>query len=391
MQTVNQPEAASRLAADPVELLAELVRIDSVNPDLVPGAPGEGAIADYVTTWLTDRGFEVTRLETIPGRPSVVAMARGTGGGRSLMFNGHLDTVTLAGYDGDPLDPVIRDGRMYGRGTFDMKAGIAAMMVAAATAAQAKLRGDVMLALVADEEYASTGTEEVLRRFGADAAVVCEPTHEQIVVAHRGFAWFDVEIHGTAAHGSRPDLGVDAIAKAGHFLAGLDALADELAVRPPHPLLGTGNIHASVINGGEEISSYPASCRIQLERRTLPGEDSASVAAELEGILSPLRAKDPNFSYTLTAGLERHPFEVPADHPIVAAVQNAARAVLGAEPVVRGEAFWTDAALLQQAGIPGLLFGVDGGGAHAATEWIEIDSLWRNAIVLSDTTLEFCG
>ncbi len=208
-----------------VTLLQELVRIDSTNPDLVPGGAGEGAIASFVATWLGDRGFEVHRLESRPGRPSIVAMARGSGGGKSLMLNGHLDTVTLAGYDGDPLDPVVQDGRLFGRGSYDMKSGVAAMMVAGARAAGQRHAGEIILALVADEEYASTGTAEVLRTFRSDAAIVVAPSELQVTLAHKGFVWFDVTIEGRAAHGSRPDLGIDAIAKAGRFLDALDALA----------------------------------------------------------------------------------------------------------------------------------------------------------------------
>lgn len=174
----------------PADLLARLVAIDSVNPDLVPGGAGETVIADHCGRWLADRGFAVHRLEQRPGRPSLVAVARGTGGGRSLILNGHLDTVSLADYDGDPLYPHVRDGQMHGRGTFDMKGGIAAMMVAAARAtAGGPLRGDVILALVADEEHASSGTEEVLQSFTADAAVVTEPSHLEVTLAHKGFAW----------------------------------------------------------------------------------------------------------------------------------------------------------------------------------------------------------
>ena len=391
----NKPTTASEstltLTDDAAALLQDLVRIDSVNPGLVPGAAGESAIATFTASWLEERGFTITRLEATPGRPSVVAVAAGTGNGRNLMFNGHLDTVTLAGYDGEPLEPRIEDDRMYGRGTFDMKAGIAAMMVAAAAAAARPHRGDIILALVADEEFASAGTEEVLRHFTADAAIVSEPTHEDIVVAHRGFAWFDVTIHGVAAHGSRPDLGVDAIAKAGRFLAGIDDLAKTLKDGPAHPILGTGNIHASVIRGGEEISSYPAQCTVSLERRTVPGETADTVETELKGILDAINAADPDFSYTLTRGLERHPFEVPADAPIVQTVLNAAEVATGTVPVLRGEPFWTDASLMLEAGIPGLLFGVDGGGAHAATEWIELASLDRVSRVLAQAAMDYCN
>lgn len=384
-------ETAQALTDDPATLLEDLVRIDSVNPGLVPGAAGEAAIASFTASWLESRGFEITRLESTAGRPSIVAVAPGTGNGKSLMFNGHLDTVTLAGYNGAPLEPKIEYGRMYGRGTFDMKAGIAAMMVAAASAAAQPHRGDIIVALVADEEFASAGTEEVLRHFTADAAIVSEPSHEDIVVAHRGFAWFDVTVHGVAAHGSRPDLGVDAIAKAGRFLTGIDELARALRNGPAHPILGPGNVHASLIRGGEEISSYPAECTISLERRTVPGENADTVEAELREILEGIAATDPNFSYTLTRGLERHPFEVASNAPIVQTVLSAGESVTGKVPVLRGEPFWTDASLMLEAGIPGLLFGVDGGGAHAATEWIELDSLDRVSRILAQAATNFCN
>lgn len=385
------PSTAPALTDDPATLLADLVRIDSVNPGLVPGAAGEAAIASFSASWLESRGFEITRLESTPGRPSIVAVSSGTGTGKSLMFNGHLDTVTLAGYDGAALEPKIESGRMYGRGTFDMKAGIAAMMVAAAAAAARPHRGDIIVALVADEEFASVGTEEVLRHFTADAAIVSEPSHEDIVIAHRGFVWFDVTIHGVAAHGSRPDLGIDAIAKAGRFLTGIDGLARSLQNGPSHPILGAGNVHASLIRGGEEISSYPAQCIISLERRTVPGETADTVEAELREILDGIAATDPGFRYALARGLERHPFEVPADSPIVQTVMSAGESVTGQVPVLRGEPFWTDASLMLDAGIPGLLFGVDGGGAHAATEWIELESLDRVSRILARAAASFCN
>lgn len=385
------PTTVPPLAADPLELLRQLVRIDSVNPDLVPGAAGESAIADFVGDWLGARGFTIHRLEERPGRPSVVAVAAGTGAGRSLMLNGHLDIVTLTGYDGEPLDPVETDGKLFGRGTFDMKAGIAAMMVAAATAATAEHRGDIVLALVADEEFASAGTEEVLRTFHADAAIVSEPTHEDLVVAHKGFAWFDVTVHGTAAHGSRPDLGVDAITRTGPFLTGLEQLAQQLAAQPGHPLLGPGSVHASLITGGEELSSYPARCTVSLERRTIPGEDAETIRAQLQAILDRITAQNPDFAAQITPGLERQPFDVAEDAPIVRSVAAAFEAETGIAPTLRGEAFWTDAALLSQAGIPSLLFGVDGSGAHAATEWVEIDSLMRVSRVLLRTITHFCA
>ncbi|GAA1209020.1 ArgE/DapE family deacylase [Rhodoglobus aureus] len=358
-----------------VTLLEDLIRIDSSNPDLVPGAPGESAIADYVTSWLSERGFDCHRLEKTPGRPSIVAISRGTGGGRSIMLNGHLDTVSLGSFETDGLLPEHRDGNVYGRGAYDMKSGIAAIMVAAEAATAQPHAGDLVLALVADEEFASAGTEEVLRHYTTDCAIVVEPSGLDVVTAHRGFAWFEVTIHGRAAHGSRRDLGSDAIVKAGAFLTALGQHDVELSQRTSHPMLGTGNIHASVITGGEEQSSYPASCTIALERRTLPGENSVTVEAELRGILDMIASGDADFKYSVSAGLERNPFSVESNEPVVASLIAAATNNLGATPSVRGEPFWTDCALLSDAGIPTVLFGVDGGGAHAAEEWVTVRSL----------------
>ncbi|GAA0420414.1 acetylornithine deacetylase [Acrocarpospora corrugata] len=378
------------MRTDPAALLARLIAIDSVNPELSPGSRGETGIADFCGDWLASRGFEVHRLERRPGRPSLVAIARGTGGGRSLMLNGHLDTVGLTGYDGDPLEPRIHDGKMFGRGSFDMKSGLAAMMTAAVRA-RGRLRGDVILACVADEEHGSLGTEEVLGSFTADAAIVTEPSHLEVTLAHKGFAWFDVEIEGRAAHGSRPELGVDAIAKAGHFLVALEELGRELARGPAHPLLGTGTVHASVIRGGEEPSTYPAHCHVTLERRTVPGEDADTVERELTAILDRLAATVTDFRYQLSRGLHREPFAADPEAEIVRTLTRHAARALGHPPTVRAEPFWTDCALLDRAGIPCLLFGVDGGGAHAATEWVGLASLHRTADILTDTVTDFCS
>lgn len=353
------------MSDSPVELLRQLVAINSVNPDLVPGGAGEAEIGAFCAAWLSARGFEVHRIETRPGRPSIVGIARGTGGGKSLMFNGHYDTVSLATYGGDGLDARIEDGKVFGRGSFDMKGGVAAMMVAAVRAKAKGVRGDILVACVADEEYASFGTEDVARQFRADGAIVTEPSHLELTVAHRGFAWFDVLVQGRAAHGSRPELGIDAIAKAGKFLVALEDYDKRLRANPTHALLRSGSVHASLIKGGEEVSSYPADCRISLERRTIPGETGEIVRAELQAMLDEISAHDADFHATLSAGLERPPFEVSEEEPVVAALDRAAGSNLGRRPVRRGEPFWTDCAILQAAGIPCVMFGVDGGGAHS--------------------------
>ena len=377
--------------SDTIDLLADLIRINSVNPDLVAGAAGEREAAAFCADWLSARGFEVHRHEETPGRPSIVGIARGTGGGRSLMFNGHTDTVTIAGYDGDALDPKIAGGKIHGRGSIDMKAGVAAMMVAAHRAAQRGLRGDILVACVADEENGSLGSEEVARHYRPDAVIVTEPSDLAIIVTHKGFVWADVIVEGRAAHGSRPLEGIDAIAKAGRFLLALDEHAQELLTRTPYPLLGTGSIHASIIRGGEEMSSYPARCVIRIERRTVPGETPESVKAELEELLARCRAADPAFKATLSLGFTRAPLIDAGESGIVHLVEQAAKQRLGHTPKRAGMTGWTDCAIFNALGIPSLLFGPSGAGLHAATEWADIASIEAVAEILTETAAAFCA
>ncbi len=365
-------------------LLEQLIAIDSVNPSLVAGGAGEMQIAHFIKHWLESNGFETHWLETIAGRPSVVGIAKGSGGGRSLMLNGHMDTVTTSGYNGNPLEPRVEHGKMHGRGSYDMKSGLAAMLIAAARA-RAGLRGDVLVACVSDEEDSSLGTEEVLRHFRADAGIVTEPTELEIVTAHKGFVWASITTHGVAAHGSRPHLGVDAIAKIGRVLTELEALDLRLRSEVGHPILGTGSVHASIISGGEERSSYPAQCILEIERRTIPSENAATLEAEIKTIFETCRAADPNFNASYQIGLERQPLETPKNAAILEVLQRKTGAKLS------GASYWADAALMQAAGIDTVMYGVIGAGAHAAEEWVDLDSLEVLTEDLFQTIKEFCA
>ena len=350
------------------ELTSRLVEFDSVNPALVPGGGGERAIALFVADWCAARGLEVEIVGE--ERTSVIARRPGSGGGRSLLLNGHLDTVGGAGMEA-PFEPRIEDGRLYGRGAYDMKGALAALMVAVAEAPE--LRGDIVLTAVADEELASEGTEAVLERVTADAALVAEPTELRVAVAHRGFVGFEIETTGVAAHGSRPDLGVDAIAKMGPILVALEQLDRQLQHGPRHALAGTGSVHASLIEGGQEMSSFPARCRLVGERRTIPGETAELVEQELRGLAG---------ETTFRQIAARDPYEAPVQHPFVELVVQAAG---GEQPV--GAPFWTDAALIAAAGIPTILYGPAGEGAHAEQEWVDLTSLVR----LRDLVLQVAG
>jgi acetylornithine deacetylase len=358
------------MPSDVVTLLSELVAIDSVNPSLVAGGAGEAEIATFIASWAREQGLAVDVLEETPRRPSVLVRARGTGGGRTLLLCGHIDTVNVEGMT-DPHVPRVDGDRLYARGAYDMKAGVAAALIAARDVAHAGLPGDVVVAAVADEEHASVGVQEALRSLRADAAIVTEPTEMEVVVAHKGFVWSEIVVTGRAAHGSRPHLAVDAIVKMGPVLTELAAL-DAALGEHTHGLLGRGSVHASVIEGGVELSSYPGRCVLGLERRTLPGETGAHVEAELEALLDRCRAADSELEAELRTLLVREPFEVDAASDLVHAVRAAVAEATGQAPPVAGASYWADAAFIAAAGIPTVMFGPSGEGAHAIEEWVSV-------------------
>ncbi len=364
------------------QLLRDLVAIDSVNPSLVPGAPGEGQAAECLAAALRESGLDVTLTEVAPGRPNVVGVLDGAQPGRTLMLCGHLDTVGVDGME-DPFTPVERDGRLYGRGTQDMKSGVAACLGAARLlAAEGLPRGRLIVAGVVDEEYASLGAEALVRDWRADAAVITEPTDLSVAVAHKGFAWLELQSHGKAAHGSRPDEGRDAILAMGRVLGVLERFDQELRARPTHPLLGSGSLHASTISGGTAASVYPAQCQLLVERRTLPGEDGARALREIEQMLAVLRKNDPEFRADVQLVVERAGYELDerAELPQQLVVAGRAR---GLEARISGMSYWTDAAILGAAGIPTVIFGPRGAGLHGLVEYVELASVDECAYTLA--------
>lgn len=368
---------------DAVELARTLVRVDSRNPSLVPGAPGEGPVARVLADVLRAWGFAVDVHDAAPNRPNVVARV-GPAGGRTLMFNGHLDVVGTDGMTHAPFAADERDGSLWGRGSSDMKGGVAAMCAAAARAADGGLDCELIVTAVADEEWDSIGTRAVLARgVRADAAIVTEPTRLSIAPAHRGFVWSTVTVHGRAAHGSRYDVGVDAIRHAGLLLAELDSLeSHELADRT-HPLLGRASWHASTIDGGLGMSTYPDRCTLRIERRTLPGETPAQAVEEVRAACARVRARRPSFDADIQLDLSQNPSDVAIDAPVVRALSRALTSV-GEASHVEGLSAWTDAALLNEAGVPAICYGPgDIARAHAAAEWIEVAEIERATRVLT--------
>ena len=373
---------------DAISLLQDLVAIDSVNPSLVPGAAGEVQAVDHLRRWAEAAGLSTEVYAASSGRPSVVVRGGRAGGGARLLLCGHVDTVGTAGMT-DPLVPRIDGDRLYGRGAYDMKAGLAAALVACRDAHRAGITGEVIVAAVCDEEHSSIGVREVLDHVRADAAVVTEPTELCVAVAHKGFVWVEIEVVGKAAHGSRPHLGVDAILKAGPILVALSDLDDRLRSNE-HPRLGPGTLHASLIDGGQGESTIPDRCVLTLERRTLPSETAEDVERDVAELLDRCRRADPDLRVSQRLTLVREPFEVPEATGIVRAVADAAAAASDRPAELVGASFWTDAAFIAAAGIPTVLFGPAGDGAHADVEWVSIDSTAACAETLTAVATRFC-
>ncbi|HKW99659.1 MAG TPA: ArgE/DapE family deacylase [Bryobacteraceae bacterium] len=375
-----------------VRTLTDLVQINSINPTLVAGGAGEAQIGAYVARSLRGIGLEVKIVEPEPGRPSVVGLLRAPSNGRSLMWNAHYDTVGVDGM-AEPFSGAIRDGKLYGRGAYDMKGSLAACMTAAKTLADsgALEAGQVVVAAVADEEYGSIGTAAVIQEIRTDAAIVTEPTALDVCLAHKGYLWIEVETHGRAAHGSRFQDGIDANMMMGRFLAELDKLERHLRTRPGHKLVGPPSLHAAMISGGTGLSTYAASCKLEIERRSVPGETEAQAVGEIQAIVERLAAADSSFRATVRPFFTRDPFEVSPDAAIVQVIDRATRDVLGREPRHFGDTPWMDAALLAAAGTETVVIGPRGAGAHAAEEWVDLESVAQLAEILVRAALDYCG
>lgn len=374
------------------ELLKDLVKIDSVNPTLVPGAAGETEIASYIKDWMESIGLETELVEVEPGRPNVIGILRGSGGGKSLMLNGHTDTVGVDYMTIDPFDPVVKEGKLYGRGSIDMKGGFASSMAAVKAIVDSgeQLRGDIVLAGVCDEEFASIGTEHLMKDTRVDAAIIGEPTDFNIQVAHKGFAWLEVTTHGFAAHGSAYKIGVDAIAKMGHILIGIEGIQGKLE-KTEHPLVGPGSVHASIISGGAELSTYPDKCKLEAERRLIPGETRQDMEDEMTALIEALKESDPKFDADYQITFFREPMEISPEEEICQLLKHGTREVLGKSPEWVGGSGWMDTQIIQSKGIPAVAFGPSGYGLHAAEEWVDLESVYNAAKVQEKVIRRFCA
>ena len=374
-----------------IKLLFDLVAIDSVNPSLVQGGAGEAEAAHASAQYMRAAGLDVEINEVIAGRPNVIGILEGRSPGPTLMFCGHLDTVGVIGMTG-PFDPVEREGKLYGRGTQDMKGGVAAMISAAESIAKSGglKSGRLIIAGVIDEEYESIGAEALVKTWRADAAVITEPTDLVIGIGHKGYQWVEVETKGRAAHGSRPEEGRDAILRMGRVLERLEALSRKLLSKPPHPILGTASLHASLIEGGRELSTYPDQCSLKMERRTIVGEAENAALMEVEEILHSLRQEDAEFEASAKMLFGQPPYETPPDH-ILSQTLEGVMGRLGRKTNRSGMTFWTDAAILGKAGIPTVVFGPGGAGLHGLNEYVIVDEVLACRDALVELTHEFCS
>jgi acetylornithine deacetylase len=373
-------------------LLIRLVQIDSRNPSMVTDGPGEGNIGSVLAGLLEDLGLKVTTFDLAPGRVNIVGILPGTGTGRSLILNGHMDTVGVDEME-DPFSGKVMDGRLYGRGSQDMKGSLAAMLgsIKALVDGGVTLAGDLIFTAVADEENQSMGTIELVKSLMADAAIVTEPTDLQLVSAHRGWIWYEVEVKGKAAHGSRFQDGRDAILLMGRFLVELEKLSEELVQRPGHPLTGPPSIHTSLIEGGSDMCTYPPRCTVSIERRTVSGETEPRVTGEIQKIINDLNVADPDFNASIKLIAERSPLDTDPDSEIMRALKDAFHKQQGKTAQITGAAYWTDAALLAEAGMESVLIGPKGEGLHSAEEWVELDSVYDLAEILAETAILYCN
>ncbi len=373
-------------------LLSAMVRIESVTPWLIPTGSGEAKGAAFIADWLAPTGAEVEVIEVEPGRPNVLARLRGTGGGPTLCLNAHSDTVGYQGWPDEALEPRLDGDRLYGLGAADDKGGCAAAMLVLASLASSgtRPRGDLLVACVADEEGASIGSEHLARQGGIDAAIVLEPqpTHE-LVVEHQGFGWIDIITRGFAAHGCEPDIGVDAIVHLAEVITRLHTLDREVFARQPSLMNGRTVFHTGTITGGTDYATYPNLASVGIEVGTQPGEHLSHRIAEIEAIFAELEKDEPGFSGEVRVRLDREPFIAQGHEALQAIAVKAMTDVLGRQPEITGMNGWTDAALLQAAGIPTLLMGSTGGNYHAAGEWASISELVRLCAILEQIARDY--
>lgn len=367
-----------------IATLADLVRINSVN-SAYEGGPGEAGVAAYVRRFFEERGIEVWEQEVFAGRNNVIARLRGLDRTRRLVLEAHMDTVSVKGMTIPPFEPRVEDGRLFGRGSVDTKAGLATMMHAVADfhASGRVPPCDVILAAVVDEEFSFRGVVRLVEWLNAESpgghagslSIVAEPTEMRAIRASKGTLRWRIVVRGRSAHSAKPHLGVNAISHMARLVLALEQDHAALA-QQPHPLLGPATCNVGVIRGGVQVNFVPDECAIEIDRRMLPGETQASVLAHYQGILDRLRAQHPDFDAMMEPPmLADEALETAEGEPVVA-IASRVLARLGFDGAPGGVPFCSDASKLSRAGIPTIIFGpgsID--RAHAAVEFVEVDQV----------------
>jgi acetylornithine deacetylase/succinyl-diaminopimelate desuccinylase-like protein len=374
-----------------ISLISDLVCIESVTPWLVEGGAGEREVVDYFSAYVADLGVEVEVLEIAPDRFNFIATLRGTGGGPSLCLNAHADTVGFAGWPETALVPRLDGERLYGLGAADDKGccALALLVLRHFATAVPKLRGDLIVACVADEEGISIGSEHLVTHIKPDIAIVLE-AHDlhEVVVEHQGFGWLDVNVFGKAAHGSAPDEGVDAIVGLAHVITRLSAFdAANFAARPD-PKNGRTVFHTGTVKGGTDYATYPSAASLGIEIGTQPGETMKNRVEEIEQIIAEVAEFMPGLTGEVVIRLNREPFVGNGQADLVGALQRAADSNLGRSLDEVGLNAWTDAALMQAAGTPTVMFGPRGANFHCPDEWVDVPQVVTSVDILVDTISE---
>lgn len=379
---------------DVINLVSELVKIDSSNPWLVAGSPGEANVAAYIARWLEPLGVEIRLEEVEPGRPNLIAIWRGTGGGKSLCLYAHLDTVGYALWRDQALKPQINGDIMTGLGSADDKGHCAAALLAMKSLVESgvRLRGDLVVTLVIDEEGTSSGAMDFVKHYQPDAALVLEALGPgNITITHQGFGWLDIIVEGRAAHGSAPNVGIDAIVHMAEVITRLHRLDREKFAPNAHPLNDKTVFHTGTISGGTDYATYPGRCVLGIEIGTQPGETIEDRVAEIEAIFAEVKEIYPNFNGRVEVKLARDPFEARGHEEIWEVVAGEMERELGNPVKPVGENAWGDAALFQDAGIPTLMFGAPGDNLHAPNEWVSLSGLMKLANLIAASARRFCA
>jgi acetylornithine deacetylase len=376
-----------------LDLTQRLIAIPTENP---PG--NERLAAEFLADYCAGNGWAVDVSEAVPGRPNVVARITGRAPGPRLIFDGHLDVVPAGdGWTTQPYTSVLTDGRLIGRGAADMKGGVAAMIAAAEAVQRADIpvRGELILAAVADEEEGNAGTRSLVESgLRGTWAIVPEPTELRVVVAHKGSANLHVLIHGAAAHASTPEQGVNAIVQASALIASLNELDVELQRTRRHELLSCPTLTVCTIKGGFNDYTVPASCSLTLNRRLVPPETNKDVVAQISAVVDRLAQADPAFEADLQLTAFTPPMETDSDSEVVRALRSASTRVTGVDPGVSGWSATCDASILShEAKIPTVVFGPGSiaRDAHRPNESVAVSELVACARIFAITIARLLG